>query len=126
MSSEHYKVDVTLRHPSASVSQVHLSAGHETPVHAHRHDYVVHPRSETRLLRTSFKDGQVIKTEEVERKRASWDSYDDRSAALDFAVRAAGRIIAEYLEPGGPWHDGACHEPPMIYDDRRLGRAAQT
>ncbi len=68
MPSEHYRVDVTLNHPKASVSQVYLSAGHETPVHAHTHDYVVHPRAATKLLKTSYKDGAVIATEEIEHK----------------------------------------------------------
>ncbi len=68
MPSEHYRVDVILKHPKASVSQVHLAAGHETPVHAHKHDYVVHPRAAAKLLKTSFKDGAVVATEEISHK----------------------------------------------------------
>lgn len=63
-----YKVDVTLKHPKATVSQVQLAAGHETPVHAHKHDYVVHPRAATKLLKTTYKDGAKQSEEEFEHK----------------------------------------------------------
>ncbi|MBV8915420.1 MAG: hypothetical protein JOZ05_20580 [Acetobacteraceae bacterium] len=68
MPQDKYKVDVKLKHEKASVSEVHLAPGHETPVHAHRHDYVVHPRAATKVLKTTYKDGQVHKTEEIEHK----------------------------------------------------------
>ena len=68
MASESYKVNVKLRHEKASVSEVHLDAGHETPEHSHKHDYVVHPRAATKVLKTTYKDGKVQSTEEIEHK----------------------------------------------------------
>jgi hypothetical protein len=63
-----YKVEVKLKHPKATVSQVHLEAGHETPIHAHEHDYVVHPRAATKVLKTTYKDGRKHSEEEIEHK----------------------------------------------------------
>ena len=68
MESEHYKVDVKLKHEKASVSRVHLSSGHATPEHAHKHDYVVHPHAPAKLLKTTYRDGKVTHTEEIEHK----------------------------------------------------------
>ncbi len=66
MPDKPFRVDVQLEHPRATVSQVHLEAGHETPEHAHEHDYVVHPRAATKLLKTTYKDGKKQSEEEVE------------------------------------------------------------
>src|SRR3954469_9410664 len=63
MADENYRVHVKLKHDKTTVSEVHLAAGHETPVHTHKHDYVVHPRAATKVLKTTYKDGQVHKTE---------------------------------------------------------------
>jgi len=68
MASDNYKVNVKLKHDKASVSEVHLAAGHETPVHEHKHDYVVHPRAATKVLKTTYKNGKVHNTEEIEHK----------------------------------------------------------
>ena len=68
MADENFKVNVKLKHEKASVSEVHLAAGHETPVHSHKHDYVVHPRAATKVVKTTYKDGKVHKTEEIEHK----------------------------------------------------------
>ncbi len=68
MASEPYHVQIKLRHPKVIVSQVHLESGHATPVHAHEHDYVVHPRNATRVLKTTYKDGQKQSEEEIEHK----------------------------------------------------------
>ncbi len=66
MTTDPYRVTVTLKHPKVTVSQVHLEPGHETPEHAHEHDYVVHPKAATRLLKTTYKDGQKQSEEEIE------------------------------------------------------------
>lgn len=66
MPDEPYKVDVQLQHPRATVSQVHLAAGHETPEHTHAHDYVVIPRAVTTVVKTTFKDGQKLSEETIE------------------------------------------------------------
>ncbi len=68
MAALPYQVRITLRHPQATVSEVHLQPGEETPVHAHAHDYVVHPRAATRVLKTIFKDGEKLSEEEIEHK----------------------------------------------------------
>ena len=66
MPDEPYKVDVQLQHPRATVSQVHLAAGHETPEHTHAHDYVVIPRAATTVVKTTFKGGQKLSEETIE------------------------------------------------------------
>lgn len=66
MPDEPFKVDVQLQHPLATVTQVHLAAGHETPEHAHEHDYIVIPRAATTVVKTSFKDGQKHSEETIE------------------------------------------------------------
>lgn len=68
MASEGYKVQVKLKHEKASVSEVHLPAGQETPVHSHKHDYVVHPRAATKVLKTTYREGKVHSTEEIDHK----------------------------------------------------------
>ena len=68
MAAEPYKVDVKLKHPLVTVSEVHLEAGHETPEHAHEHDYVVHPRAATTVLKTTYKDGEKVSEEQIEHK----------------------------------------------------------
>ncbi len=68
MASEPYKVQMKLRHPKATVSEVHLEPGHATPQHEHKYDYVVHPRAATKVRKTTYKDGQVVATEEMEHK----------------------------------------------------------
>ena len=65
MASDHYKYEVTMDHANAKVAKVHLAAGHEIPQHSHEHDYIVHPQAATKLVKTSYKDGKVLKTEEV-------------------------------------------------------------
>ena len=66
MSDQPYTVNVLLKHPHAVVSRVHLAPGHETPKHAHAHDYLVHPRAATTLVKTTYRGDDVIKTETVE------------------------------------------------------------
>jgi len=68
MTSEPYRVDIKLKHPKATVSQVHLAPGQSTPEHTHAHGYVVHPRAATRLRKVTKKGDQVISTEEIEHK----------------------------------------------------------
>ena len=68
MASEPYRVEVKLKHPKATVSEVHLHPGHSTPEHTHQHDYIVHPRAATKVRKTTKKDGQVVATEEIEHK----------------------------------------------------------
>lgn len=68
MATEPFEVNVTLKHPKVTVSAVHLEPGHETPEHAHEDDYVVHPRAATRVLKTTYKDGQKQSEEEIEHK----------------------------------------------------------
>jgi hypothetical protein len=63
--SEPYTVKTLIKHPSATVTQVHLAAGHETPRHSHAHDFVVHPRQDTTLVKTTYKGDQVVSTETV-------------------------------------------------------------
>ncbi len=62
---EPYTVKTLLKHPSAIVSQVYLAPGHETPKHSHAHDYLVHPRQDTTLVKTTYKGDQVVSTETV-------------------------------------------------------------
>lgn len=66
MAAEPYKVNVTLKHPKVVVSEVHLAPGHETPVHAHEHGYVVHPRAATKLLKTTYKNGAKVSEEVID------------------------------------------------------------
>lgn len=66
MPDEPFKVDVQLNHPRATVSQVQLESGHETPLHAHEHDYVVIPRATTTVVKTSYKDGEKLSEETIE------------------------------------------------------------
>ena len=61
-----FEVGVQLKHPLATVSQVQLAVGAETPEHAHEHDYVVIPRAVTTVLKTTFKDGQKQSEEIIE------------------------------------------------------------
>ena len=63
-----YSVNVLLKHPSAIVSKIQLAPGAETPIHAHQHDYVVHPQAATTLVKTTYRDGAVIGTETIEHK----------------------------------------------------------
>ena len=68
MASENYKVTVKLKHAQVTVSEIHLAPGHETPEHSHSRDYVVHPRAATKVLKTTYKDGKLHSTEEIEHK----------------------------------------------------------
>src|SRR5690242_12891329 len=68
MAEDKFHVKVTMKHEHASVSEIHLPPGHETPVHSHGYDYVVHPRAATRVLKTTYKDGKVHSQEEIEHK----------------------------------------------------------
>ena len=68
MADKPFHVEVKLKHPKAIVSQVHLVPGHETTEHSHEHDYVVHPRAATKVLKTTYKDGQKHSEEEIEHK----------------------------------------------------------
>jgi hypothetical protein len=53
MAEDRFHVTIKLKHPKATVSEVHLPVGQETPIHAHGHDYVVHPHKPTRVLKTT-------------------------------------------------------------------------
>ena len=66
MTKEPYRVNVTLKHPKVAVSEVYLEPGYETPLHSHEHDYVVHPRGPSKVLKTTYKNGKKISEEVIE------------------------------------------------------------
>ena len=68
MAGEPYQVHIRLKHPRVTVSEVHLHPGHETPQHTHEHDYVVHPRAATKVLKTTYRSGEKVSEEEIEHK----------------------------------------------------------
>ena len=90
MTPEAYTVTVLMKHPHAVISRVHLAAGHETPKHAHAHDYVVHPRQDTSLVRTTYKGDEVVKTEPVEHKADEPYVVAKTAAGLTFTIKNVG------------------------------------
>ena len=90
MTIDPYTVKVVMKHPNVVISHVHLESGHATPKHSHRHDYVVHPKQDTKLLKTTYRNGVVVSEEHVEHK-AGEPYYVSRSEdGTEFTIKNLG------------------------------------
>ncbi len=90
MPTEPYAVKVVLKHPHVIITDVHLSAGHETPRHAHAHDYVVHPRQDTTLVKTTYRGDAVVKTETVDHKAGAAYFVSKSDDGTEFTIKNVG------------------------------------
>jgi hypothetical protein len=90
MMPEPYTVKTLLKHPSAIVNQVHLEPGHETPRHSHPHDYIVHPRQDTTLVKTTYKGNAVISTETVTHTAGTPYVVSKSEDGTEFTIKNTG------------------------------------
>ena len=90
MTTEPYTVKVVMKHPHVVISHVYLAPGHATPAHSHKHDYVVHPKADTKLLKTTYKNGAVVREEEVEHKAGEPYFVSKSEDGTEFTIKNLG------------------------------------
>ena len=103
MAAQPYTVKVLLKHPHVVISEIHLAPGETTPRHSHAHDYVVHPKQDAKLVKTTYKAGAVINTETIEHKAGEpyyvAKSDDDTEFSLENIGSAAMMCEKTQLPP---------------------------
>jgi predicted metal-dependent enzyme (double-stranded beta helix superfamily) len=85
-----YKVDVLMNHPAAIVSRIHLAPGAETPRHAHKHDYVVHPHAGAKLVKVTYRGDAVVSEEPIDHKPNEPYYVFKSAAGTSFSLKNVG------------------------------------